>query len=149
MMTTQHYLSFRIGSEWYGVELGSVIEVLHFMALTELPTAPPDVLGLMVLRDTVMPVVDLRLRFGLSDADLTLNTAIIAVRTPQGPMGMVVDDVDDVEQITEFVQHHETLSPYVNGVARLSARLLLLFDTALLRQHTHLPENRQLAEAAS
>lgn len=140
-MSTQHYLSFRIGPEWYGVELDDIIEVLHFMALTELPAAPPDVLGLMVLRDTVMPVVDLRLRFDLPNASLTLNTPIIAVRTPHGPIGMVVDDVDDVEQVTEFVQHHETLSPYVNGVAKLPTRLLLLFDTALLREHTCPLEN--------
>jgi purine-binding chemotaxis protein CheW len=144
-MSTQHYLSFRVGEEWYGIKLDRIIEVLNFMVLTQLPAAPPDMLGLMVLRDSVMPVVDLRLRFGLPDAPLTLNTPIIAVRTPHGPMGLVVDDVDDVEQVTEFVQHNKTPSPYVNGVAKLVTRLLLLFDTDLLRSQTPDIEEETLA----
>ena len=59
------YLCCRVGTEWYGVEVSRVIEVLHFAALHEVPGAKPDVLGLLTLRDLIMPVIDLRLRFGL------------------------------------------------------------------------------------
>ncbi len=140
-MTVRQYLSFRVGHQWYGIEVDHILEVLHFVALSELPGSLTDVLGLMTLREEVMPVVDLRLRFGASETPLSLDTPIIAVRTPHGPLGLVVDDADDVEEVTseQTADGHRAVSPYVNGVARLSGRLLLILDTALLRAETALP----------
>lgn len=156
-----NYLSFRVGQQWYGVDVSNVIEVLHMVALTELPAAAPDVLGLMIVREAVMPVIDLRRRFGLGQPALRLDTPIIALRTgglrPAGeraaangnarqhngasdrPLGLVVDEVDDVEYVaTEHLAvYHDTDSPYVTHVARLPDRLLLVLDTSLLRRETN------------
>lgn len=141
--SVQHYLSFRVGRQWYGVHVDQIIEVLHLLALTELPAAPPEILGLMTVRDMVMPVVDLRRRFGLGEAPLRLDTPIIAVRTPRGPIGLVVDEAEDVERIPAHLiaAHDGDDSPYITGVARLSDRLLLLLDTARLRAETRVPEH--------
>lgn len=126
-------LTFRIGHAWYGVSVDSVIEVIHLVGLTDLPGTSPDILGLLTLRDTIMPVVDMRLRLGYPAAALRLDTPIIALWTAQGSLGMVVDDVDDVVIIREVSDYENADSPYVNAVARLDERLLLLLDTAYLR----------------
>src|SRR5579871_3443736 len=98
-MSEKSYLRFRVGQEWYGIDVDSVVEVLPFMALTELPDSPSDVLGMMRLRESVAPVVDLRLRFGFSTVSYDLNTPIIAAKTASGLIGLVVDDVDDLERV--------------------------------------------------
>lgn len=135
-----HYLSFRVGHQWYGIDVDNILEVMHFMTLTELPGTPPDVLGLLTFRGEVMPVIDLRLRFGTGDASLRLDTPIIGIHTPEGPLGLVVDDADDVEQVaaSQISAKARTASPYVTSVARLDDRLLLLLDTGLLRAETQL-----------
>lgn len=131
-MTQVNYLTFRVGGQWYGVEVIDVIEVLHLIALDELPLASPDVLGLMTLRDRVMPVIDLRRRFHLNEAPLTLQTPILAVNTVNGALGLVVDDVDDVvpgEAITDYGSH---ASDHVRAVIRQGDRLLMVIDAARL-----------------
>jgi len=130
----QQYLCCRVGTEWYGVEVSQVIEVLHFVALHEIPGAKPDVLGLLTLRDLIMPVIDLRVRFGLSRAELNVDTPIIAVNTSNGPVGLVVDDVDDVEQVTQIKAEQGKESPFTLGTARLDNRLLLILDIAHFRE---------------
>lgn len=138
---SEYYLSFRVGHQWYGVNVEDVIKVLHIVALTELPAVAKDVLGIMPLQDFVVPVADLRIRFNLPDQSLKLDTPIIALHTAQGPIGMIVDDVDDVEQITETSDYGETESPYVMSVARLPDKLLLMLDTSRLHTIETLPES--------
>ncbi len=126
------YLTFRVGQQWYGVGLESVHQVLHFMELDEMPATAPDVLGMMTLRDLVMPVIDLRRRFGLPQAAINLDTPIIAIWTDGGePIGIVVDDADTVEEISDsqIVPHSGGKSRYVAAVAKLTDRLLFLLDT--------------------
>ncbi len=131
-------LSVRTGHQWYGIDVEHVIEVLHFVALDELPGAPPGVLGLITVRDTVMPVIDLRIHFGLSEAPLRLNTPIVAVHTPTGAMGLVVDEADTVEEVSveQMSAYDSSESPYVTAVVRVSKRLLLLLDTSRFRRET-------------
>jgi purine-binding chemotaxis protein CheW len=128
------YLSCRVGREWYGIHTDDVFKVLQMVALTELPDARSDVLGLMTLPGGVIPVIDLRRRFGLPDASLRLETPIVAVDTPHGAVGLVVDNADDIETIDE--DHIEPLtgevSPSFVGIARCPDHLLLLLDTSRL-----------------
>ncbi|MBZ0303323.1 MAG: chemotaxis protein CheW [Anaerolineae bacterium] len=132
------YLQFRVGQQWYGIDVNDVIEVLPFMWLTELPGTTADVLGMMTLRDMVMPVLDLRLHFGQPNALLQLDSPIIAVRSAHGPLALVVDDVDDLEHVSEeqIAAQNGDDSPYVTGFARLPNHLLLLLDVSLLRAKT-------------
>ncbi len=128
------YLSFYIGNQLYGIDVDSIIEVLHLVALTELPETAPDVLGLMTLREVVMPVVDLRRRFDLPVAPLHMDTPIIAVNTPDGLLGLVVDNVDEVEQVEAISDQHKDESPYITGTTQINGKLLLLLDTAQIRR---------------
>lgn len=129
-----HYLSFRIAHQWYGVRVDEVIEVLQLVYLNPLPAAADDVLGLMTLREAIVPVIDLRIRFGLPPVQMTLTTPIIALRTATNTLGIVVDDVDDVLEIAPSLHHEDHNSPYVTQVVKTEARLLMLLDTDRLSQ---------------
>jgi purine-binding chemotaxis protein CheW len=132
--STRVYLRCRVGREWYAIDVDSVRRVLHLVALTELPDASPDVLGLLTLPDRVAPVIDLRLRFGLADAPLRLETPIVVVDTPDGTVGLIVDEADDIETVdeTQIAPFTDGVSSYIVGVARRPDQLLLLLDTSLL-----------------
>ena len=136
--STRFYLSCRVGREWYGIDADCILKVLRLVALTELPDASPDVLGLMSLSGRVMPVIDLRRRFGLSDVSFHLETPIVAVDTPHGAVGLVVDDADDIQAIDEsqITLSANSESPYIVGVARWPDHLLLLLNTSMLGAKT-------------
>jgi purine-binding chemotaxis protein CheW len=129
------YLCFRVGDEWYGIDVTQVIEVLHFVALHHIPGSRPEILGLLTLREVTMPVIDMRLRFQADSADLSLDTPIIATHTPHGIVGLVVDDVDDVEEIFNISDHHAHESPFINGSSRVGDRLVLIVDISQFREN--------------
>ncbi|WP_119070707.1 chemotaxis protein CheW [Aggregatilinea lenta] len=132
---TLKYLSARVGNQWYGVNVDQIIEVLQLIAFTEVPTSRKDILGLITVRDEVMPLIDLRRRFELQDIQFKLDTPVIAVREAHGPIALLFDDADRVEDIDESqvtVSHYGQQFPYVRGVAKLSGRLLFLLDTSLI-----------------
>ncbi len=131
--TGRHYLSLRVGTQWYGIPVDAVVEVHRMLLLTQLPVSVPNVLGLMTLRDTVLPVLDLRLLFGISAPPYRLETPIIVLRTSSGMVGLVADDVDSLEAISEqqIVSSGGNSLPYVMGIGKLRDRLFLLLDTTL------------------
>lgn len=126
----ENYLTIRVGSQWFGIAIEQVLEVTYMLMLNEVPVVEPDVLGLMTIRDDVLPVIDLRKRCGSEDINIHLNTPIISVRTSGGLVGLVADDVDNVEQVAP--EHHVNYEAhafrFVKCVARLPQRLLLLLD---------------------
>jgi purine-binding chemotaxis protein CheW len=124
------YLTVRIGGMWYGISLTAIIEVLHMVALAELPEAEPDVLGLLTLRDHIMPVVDLRVRFHQSSTQLHLSTPIVAVRagSDEQMIGFVVDEVDSVVALSADTPIKSTNSPYIAGAVQLDSYVLLILD---------------------
>ena len=131
------FLCCRVGREWYGLAVANVVEVLHFVALHDVPVASPHVLGLMTLRDVVMPVIDLRILFAVDQPSYGLDTPIIATTTEHGPVGVVVDDVDDVQMAIDVSKQATRESPFIWGTARTGERLLLLLDVLRLRESAH------------
>jgi len=134
MSEIRSFLCFRVGHEWYGIEAGSILEVLHFLALNELPASRPDILGLMRLREFVLPVIDLRLHFGLA-AEYRLTTPIIVANTPSGLIALVADEVNDLEHIdaNQIIPQETVASRYVTDAARLPDYLVLVLDVSRLR----------------
>lgn len=128
-MSDAYFLQCQIGTEWYGVAVDDVIEVLHLVTVNKLPEAAPEIIGMMRFREHVFPVMDLRIRFGM-EATYTLTTPIIVTRTPNGMFGLVVDDVDDIERV-----HTDQITPYtrddstfVKQIARVEGGVLLLLN---------------------
>lgn len=94
------YLTFQLGAEVYGIEILKVQEIIGLMNVTHVPRTPPFVRGVINLRGKVIPVVDLRVKFGLEAHDDTERTCIIVVQVAcedqRVTMGILVDEVSEV-----------------------------------------------------
>jgi len=130
----RNVISVRVGSQWYGIDVENVIEILPMVMLSEPPTSNPDVLGLIVVRNVVMPVVDLRLRFGIAEPQYQLDTPIITLRTERGSIGIVVDEIDNVEHVASenFSTNVGTDFPFLAGTAQIKDRLLMLLNLSVI-----------------
>ena len=132
------FLTFELGKETYGLEILNVREIIGMMDITAVPQTPSFVKGLINLRGKVIPVVDLRLKFGLPEHDYTDRTAIIVVEieTAAGAaqMGIVVDTVsevagitaDQIEQTPNFGTRLKT--EYIIGMAKVKKTVIILLD---------------------
>jgi purine-binding chemotaxis protein CheW len=132
------YLTFRLGKEEYGLPVLKVREIIKLMDITQVPQAPAHVKGVINLRGKVIPVVDLRLKFGFEPQDYTERTSIIVVEVAgaQGSilMGIIVDTVsevlnvaaDEIEETPSFGEHVRT--DYMRGVAKVKGTVKILLD---------------------
>jgi purine-binding chemotaxis protein CheW len=98
---TRQFLTFALGQEEYGVEILKIQEIKGFSAITPLPTAPAYVKGVLNLRGTIVPILDLRAKFGLPEAAVTPFTVIVVVQVQGKTMGFLVDAVSDVLTVTQ------------------------------------------------
>lgn len=98
------YLTFRLGEEDYGLEILKVQEIIGMQEITSIPRTPKFLKGVINLRGKVIPVVDLRLKFGMAEAEVSRKTCIIVVQLGQESgnviMGIVVDEVSEVLEIS-------------------------------------------------
>ena len=97
------YLTFGLGNEQYGIRIMQIKEIIGMLPITSVPQVPAHVKGVINLRGKVIPVTDLRLRFGLEEAPYTERTCIIVVESVSAgfvrPIGVVVDAVSEVLNI--------------------------------------------------
>ena len=136
------YLTFELGGELYGLEILKVREIIGMMDITSVPQTPDFVKGLINLRGKVIPVLDLRLKFGLPEMDYTDRTAIIVVEIDMDEavvhMGIAVDTVSEVINITagdiestpNFGARLKT--EYITGMAKVKGRVIILLDIGLV-----------------
>jgi purine-binding chemotaxis protein CheW len=132
------YLTFALGDEEYGLPVLRVREIIKMMDITVVPQVPHHVKGVINLRGKVIPVVDLRRKFGFPDMDYTDRTSIIVVEVTgtAGPvmMGIVVDAVSEVlniaaEEIEETPDFGEQVNTnYMRGVAKVKGKVEILLD---------------------
>ncbi|MFT3710139.1 MAG: chemotaxis protein CheW [Archangium sp.] len=90
------FLTFTLGNEAFALDILKVQEIKSWVAITPLPNTSPDVRGVINLRGAVVPVVDLRRRFSMPDAELTKYSVIIVARVAEKTVGLLVDAVSDV-----------------------------------------------------
>ncbi|MGA3031564.1 MAG: chemotaxis protein CheW [Candidatus Limnocylindrales bacterium] len=128
----------QIGDEGYGLDIGSVYEIIRFQESTAVPTAPGFVDGVINLRGRIIPVVDLSSRFGMSRSATTKSTRIIVADAAGMQVGLVVDAVTEVlmlceeavEQTPGVASGNE--SAYIRGIAKLAGQLVILLDLSAL-----------------
>ena len=131
---TVQLVSFRLGEEKYGVEITKIQEIILMGEITRVPQAPSFVKGLINLRSNVIPVLDLRLRFGLAETGITDETRIMVVNVMGKTIGLIVDAVSEVLRISlnEIVPPPPTVAglgrEYLTGLVQLSGRLLIVLD---------------------
>ena len=126
-------ISFKIGDEEYGLEILKVKEVIRIKEITRLPKAPDFVRGVINLRGDVIPIIDLRKKFGLPEEMYADNTRVIVVEVEGKLMGIVVDSVSHVIRIDESqIDKPPLLSgmsrEYIMGVVKLDKRLIVLLN---------------------
>ena len=95
----REYLSFKLGSEEYGIDILKVQEIRGYEPPTRIANAPHFIKGVVNLRGVIVPVVDLRLRFGLDDVQYNSFTVVIVLNVAGRTVGMVVDSVSDVLEL--------------------------------------------------
>ena len=128
------YLSFKLSSEEYAVEILKVQEIRGICPITPIPNSPAHVRGVMNLRGAVVPVVDLRIAIGLADAECGKFTVIVVLSVRGKTMGFIVDSVSDVLSIeTSAIEKTPDLGTRIdgsllNGIARTHERFVMLLD---------------------
>ena len=129
-------VTFRLGTEEYSLDILSVQEIIRHMHLTKVPRTPDFVEGVINLRGRVIPVLDLRKRFGMSSEDRTNETRIIVVDVDDKTVGLKVDAVSEVLRLpAASVEPPPSIimgveSEYIKGVGKLDGRLIILLDVA-------------------
>ncbi len=130
----QQLVVFDLSTEAYGVDIGAVREIIRLQDITRVPRTPEFVEGVINLRGKVIPVVDLRKRFGLQTEDESKDNRIVVVNIGAQDIGVVVDAVTEVLRIaTESVEPPASVittadSEYLLGIAKLDSRLIILLD---------------------
>jgi len=127
-------VTFSIGEEEFGVDILKVQEIIRTMEITRVPKAPDFVEGVINLRGNVIPIIDLRKRFGLETRAHDKHTRIIVIEINNMIVGFVVDSVSEVLRIpANTVEPPPPVvagleSEYISGVGKLEDRLLILLD---------------------
>ena len=134
MAETIQVVSFKLGSEEYGVDIAQVQEINRMVAVTHVPRAPQFMEGVINLRGQLIPIIDLRTRFAMPRAEHTKNTRIVVTEIGAKRVGMVVDSVsevlrlpvDQIEDAPEMLTGVDT--EYIRGVGKIEDRLIILLD---------------------
>lgn len=126
-------VSFEIGAEEYAVDILEVQEINRMVEITRVPTAPSYVEGVINLRGKVIPIIDLRLRFGLPATDRTTESRIVVVDVNRNVIGLIVDSVSEVLRIPNSLIEPPPNgkgggAEFHKGVGRMDNRLLILLD---------------------
>ena len=132
------FLTFALGNEEYGVPVLKVREIIKVMDITQVPQVPPHVLGVINLRGKVIPVIDLRRKFGFAATEYTERTCIIVVdvdlSTVRVMMGIVVDSVSEVLNVSDAEMEEtpdfggRTTTDYILGLAKVKGAVKILLD---------------------
>jgi purine-binding chemotaxis protein CheW len=133
------YLTFKLGQESYGIAVLKIREIIRMTDITTVPQMPTYVKGVINLRGKIIPVADLRVRFGLEEAASTQHTCIVVVQVtlPTGgkvQTGLIVDSVEEVvnlapneiEEAPDFGAHVDTR--YILGMAKIKGVVKTLLD---------------------
>jgi purine-binding chemotaxis protein CheW len=129
-----HLVVFDLANEYYGVDIAAVEAITKMQPITVVPRAPQFVEGVTNLRGKVLPVIDLRKRFGLPASAATKESRIVVVEMNSSTVGIVVDGVSEVLRLSpEAVEPPSPFvttvdSAFIKGIAKLTERLIILLD---------------------
>jgi purine-binding chemotaxis protein CheW len=128
------FLAFNLGEEEYGIDIQQVQELRGYEAVTHIANAPSFIKGVVNLRGAIVPILDMRIRFGLGDPVYDQFTVVVILKVKGRVIGMVVDSVSDVaaltpEQIKPAPEFGTVMDmSYVTGLATVGDRMLILLD---------------------
>lgn len=148
----ERWLTFWLDGQRYAISVAHVEGIVRMLPITSVPEYPPYAKGVIDLRGTVIPVLDLRLRFGKREAEYTDATCIINCRVEENNIGLIVDEVDAVISITPDMistpprMEADPAKRYLTGIARVSGdadsgdKIILCLDA------THILQTNEIRE---
>jgi purine-binding chemotaxis protein CheW len=135
---TTQYLTYKLGDEVYALDIGKVREVLDFTTVTKVPRTPDFMRGVINLRGSVVPVVDLRLKFGMSATDKTVNTCVIITEvTVDGDTTILGALADSVQEVLDLDEEHISPAPrigtklkteFIKGMGKRDDKFIIILD---------------------
>jgi purine-binding chemotaxis protein CheW len=148
------YLTFFLGAEEYGLEILKVQEIIGLLPITPVPHTPSFVRGVINLRGKIIPVMDLRAKFGMEAIDLQERTCTIIVRTEQLVMGLLVDrmaevarfDARDIADAPAFSENVRV--DFLLGIGTAGGRVRLLLDIDKILSHDEIIDMRNINPTA-
>jgi purine-binding chemotaxis protein CheW len=128
------FLTFRLGSEEYGIDILKVQEIRSYEHPTRIANAPDFIKGVVNLRGVIVPIVDLRLKLGCAHAEYNSFTVVIVLNVRGRVVGAVVDSVSDVLELSQDgikpapAMNSSVDTRYITGIGSVSERMLILMD---------------------
>lgn len=136
---TSQYITFKLGDELFAIDVAHVREVLEVTQITKMPTAPGYLRGVVNVRGKAIPVIDLRMKFGLPSADDTVHTRIVVMEVDvDGTLTEVGGIADSVHEVIEFEPGHihpppriavQWRSDLIRGMGRRGEDFIIILDT--------------------
>jgi purine-binding chemotaxis protein CheW len=153
--TTREVLVFVLGAEEYGIDILKVQEIRGYEKVTPIPSAPVYLKGVVNLRGVIVPVIDLRVKFGMADPKYDSFTVVVILRLAQRVIGVVVDGVSDVvalaqNEVKDAPQLGTVVdASFIAGLATQNDRMVLLLDIEKLLSSGELNLLNQVATSAT
>jgi purine-binding chemotaxis protein CheW len=128
------YLTFNIANEDYGIEISFIREIVGIQEITSLPELPVFLKGVINLRGVIIPVIDVRLRFGMEEIDYEERTCIIVVQIREVSFGLIVDSVSEVLSIEENLidsppgVRKDSKDYFLKGIAKVGDEVKIIVD---------------------
>ena len=146
------YLTFVLGSEEYGIEIIKVREIIGIMDITTVPQTPDYMKGVINLRGKVIPVIDLRLKFSMSEEEYTQETCVIVVEVNNTHIGIIVDSVSEVQDISgSEIEEPPVLGKgvdtnFILGMGKVKEKIIILLDIEKVLTSEDLDMAKEIAE---
>ncbi|HEY8320262.1 MAG TPA: chemotaxis protein CheW [Candidatus Baltobacteraceae bacterium] len=131
-------VSFRLGTEEYGVDIAQAQEVIRMVEITHVPRAPRFMEGVINLRGQLIPIIDLRTRFGMPRVEKTKSSRIVVTDIGSKRVGIIVDSVSEVIDIPiENIEDAPEMiagigTEYIQGVGKVADRLIIMLDLTMV-----------------
>ena len=132
------YLTFKLGDEMFGIDVGKAREVLDVVNVTRVPQAPDFMIGVINLRGSVVPVINLRKKFGLNDVEKTIDTCIIVMEVDLNGETIVIGTlVDSVQEVLDLDENRIEPPPrigsklkteFIKGMGSLEDQFIIILD---------------------
>lgn len=147
---TSRFLTFFIDNECYGLNIAHVKEIIASMNITNVPKTPDYIKGVINLRGTVIPIVDVRLKFGMAEREYDINTAIVINEIDNVSIGFVVDRVEDVLSIkhsalTEAPKFGSSVdTSFIENVAQIDKNVVMILNLKKIFEQDELVDISQI-----
>jgi len=131
---TKQFIVFKLGKEEYGIDIQKITTIEQMKTITRVPKIPVFIKGVINLRGEIIPIMDLRSKFNLPEAEETEDTRIIIVNIEEEPVGIIVDAVAEVLSLTEeAIENLNNLSTdlsmeFILGVGKVDDRIITLLN---------------------